>query len=103
MAILHSSFHHGTGLFLIFCILGIPKDLSAAEVMICWKLFIISLIRAGLSSGFFLSELKRYVFLVNWPVFFSYMLFWLEVVLSCCAIVSVCEFYGKVVAVIWFF
>ena len=48
---LHSSFHHGTGLFLIFYSLRIPKDLSAAEVMICCKFFIISLIRAGSSSG----------------------------------------------------
>ena len=34
--------------------------------------------------SFFLSELKRYVFLVNWPVFFSYMplQFWVVVLLS---------------------
>ena len=47
----------------------------------------------------FLVELKRYVFLIYWPVCFSYMPFWLEVVLSC-AIVSIGDFYGKVVAVI---
>ena len=81
-------------------------DLSAAEVMICWKLFIVSLIRAGLSSGSvsfsvevclcFLGKLASFFFLYA-------ILVVAKVVLSCCGIVSVCDFYGEVVAVIWFF
>ena len=35
IAILHSSFHHGAGHFLIFCSLGISKALSAADIVIC--------------------------------------------------------------------
>ena len=47
MTILHSSLQYDTGLFLMFCCLGTPKALSAADVMICLNLFIILLIWTG--------------------------------------------------------
>ena len=79
------------------------QRMSAAEVMICWKLFISSLIRVGSSSGsvsFSVSWSSMFSWLTAQFVFLACHLFGDNFELLCYCLG---DFYGKMISVVQFF